>query len=213
MEIDHLFIFSAQQGIEADALVAAGLTEGSSRVHPGQGTVNRKFYFDNCFLEVLWVHDEAELRSGPAAETGLWERANFAHSAHSRFGICWVRGPETDALFADAQPYQPDYFPAGMLIENLPFRDRPALPWMFRLPFLSAKSAAPPEPRAHELGLKRLTNVLVEVPAIPADLAHLAAESILEFRVGESPRMSLVFDQAAAGKRIDLPELSLVIRY
>lgn len=46
MEVDHIFIFSNNQGREADELINFGLTEGSNRVHPGQGTRNRKFYFE-----------------------------------------------------------------------------------------------------------------------------------------------------------------------
>ena len=41
LNIDHIFIFSNKGGKEADELVEFGLTEGSSRLHPGQGTTNR----------------------------------------------------------------------------------------------------------------------------------------------------------------------------
>lgn len=50
MEVDHLFVFSNRQGREADELVAFGLAEGSNRIHLGQGTCNRKLYFENRFL-------------------------------------------------------------------------------------------------------------------------------------------------------------------
>ena len=71
MGIDHIFIFSNNNGKEADKLVEFGLTEGSSRIHPGQGTTNRKFYFENFFLEVLWVIDETEIRSELTSKTKL----------------------------------------------------------------------------------------------------------------------------------------------
>jgi hypothetical protein len=41
MSIDHLFICTDVGAIVADRLVALGLVEGSSNVHPGQGTTNR----------------------------------------------------------------------------------------------------------------------------------------------------------------------------
>ncbi|MEL7250946.1 MAG: hypothetical protein AAFO03_21130 [Bacteroidota bacterium] len=72
MNIDHIFIFTNDKGKIADEMVTFGLTEGSSRVHLGQGTTNRKFYFDHFFLEVLWVHDEVELHSEQTKPTGLW---------------------------------------------------------------------------------------------------------------------------------------------
>ena len=58
MEIDHIFIFTDDKGQVADKLVESGFVEGSNRVHIGKGTTNRKFYFKNFFLEILWVHNE-----------------------------------------------------------------------------------------------------------------------------------------------------------
>lgn len=55
IEIDHIFIFSNTNGREADDLVSSGLAEGSNRIHKRQGTMNRKFYFENFFLQILWV--------------------------------------------------------------------------------------------------------------------------------------------------------------
>ncbi len=52
MNIVHIFIFTDDNGKVADELVEFGLIEGSNLVHVGQGTTNRKFYFDNFFLEI-----------------------------------------------------------------------------------------------------------------------------------------------------------------
>ncbi len=95
MNIDHIFIFTNDNGKIADELVQFGLTEGSSRVHIGQGTTNRKFYFENFFLEILWVHNEEELKSDITKPTGLWQRADF-NSSNSPFGICIVNTDETE---------------------------------------------------------------------------------------------------------------------
>jgi hypothetical protein len=45
IEIDYIFIFS-NKGKETDNLVAFGLTEGI-------GTLNRRIFFDNFYLEIL----------------------------------------------------------------------------------------------------------------------------------------------------------------
>jgi len=71
MTIDHIFIFTTDFGKIADELIEFGLTEGSGRVHIGQGTTNRKFYFDNFFLEIIWVHNEKEINSEPIKPIGL----------------------------------------------------------------------------------------------------------------------------------------------
>ncbi len=61
--IDHIFIFTHDQGKIAEQLIDFGLSEGSSRINTGQGTANRKFYFHNFFLEILWVQNEADFKS------------------------------------------------------------------------------------------------------------------------------------------------------
>jgi hypothetical protein len=55
VELDHIFICTEVGVPEADQLVTFGLTEGSSNLHLGQGTANRRFFFYNAMLELLWV--------------------------------------------------------------------------------------------------------------------------------------------------------------
>src|SRR5881409_435232 len=73
-ELDHLFICASIGAPEADRLVAFGLTEGTPNAHPGQGTANRRFFFHNAMLELLWVQDAAEAQSELVRPTRLWER-------------------------------------------------------------------------------------------------------------------------------------------
>jgi len=63
MDIDHIFIFTNTEGKIADELISFGLTANESRVHKGQGTMNRTFSFENFFLEIAWVHNEQEMKS------------------------------------------------------------------------------------------------------------------------------------------------------
>lgn len=90
MKIDHIFIFSDKRGKEADDLVNFGLTEGGSRLHPGQGTTNRKFHFENFFLEILWVVNEEDINNETTAKTKLSERSKFNENGQSPFGLCLV---------------------------------------------------------------------------------------------------------------------------
>ena len=73
-ELDHVFICASIGAPEADRLVEFGLTEGTRNAHPGQGTANRRFFFHNAMLELLWVHDAAEAQSELVRPTRLWER-------------------------------------------------------------------------------------------------------------------------------------------
>ncbi len=99
MKIDHIFIFSANKGNEAEDLINFGMAEGSNRVHPGQGTINRKFYFENFYLEILWVHSEEEVKSTLTSHTQLWKVSQFIQNGNSPYGLCLVKNNATDDLF------------------------------------------------------------------------------------------------------------------
>ena len=73
-ELDHLFVCVSPGAPEAGRLIQLGLMEGPPNTHPGQGTANRRFFFANAMLELLWVADAAEAQSEMAAPTKLWER-------------------------------------------------------------------------------------------------------------------------------------------
>jgi len=55
VEIDHVFVCRSAGAPEADFLIKHGLLEGSGNSHPGPGTANRRFFFSNAYLELLWV--------------------------------------------------------------------------------------------------------------------------------------------------------------
>ena len=87
-ELDHSFILTSKGAPEADLLIDFGLSEGEANVHPGQGTANRRFFFSNAMLELLWVHDPNEAKSRLTNPTKLWERWEGGEDSTSPFGIC-----------------------------------------------------------------------------------------------------------------------------
>lgn len=214
MKIDHLFIFSNQEGKEADDLVNFGLVEGSSRVHQGQGTTNRKFYFQNFFLEVLWVHNQAEIKSELVKPTGLWQRTD-KESGFSPFGLCLVNTADTNDLFEKAYQYQPNYFSKGMEIDILNNEKAPSLPWTFRLPF-KEKKGNPLEPTNHSNGLSELTEAIFEYQnqgEAKSYLTCLKKEHQIKFKPSNRNWLNLKFDGGKQNKQKDFDELKLTIRY
>ncbi|WPY98348.1 VOC family protein [Christiangramia sp. OXR-203] len=215
MEIDHIFIFSNKKGIEADDLVEFGFTEGVSRVHPGQGTTNRKFYFENFFLEILWVISEKEIQSEVTAKTKLWERSQFQKNRHSRFGLCLVNSESTDELFQQSEVYQPDYFPKGMSIDIITNEICPKLPWTFRLPY-RGKTKEHSEPTEHPNGIQSLTKAIFEYPMENDHLdfvQYFRAVDTLQFRNTKRTHLNLEFDNNGQGKSKEFDELNLTINY
>ncbi len=65
VDLDHLIVFCSAGAPEAEDLVRLGLTEGSPCIHTGQSTANRRFVFQNAFIELLWVSDPNEVQSEP----------------------------------------------------------------------------------------------------------------------------------------------------
>lgn len=81
-----------------------GFTEGSSRMHIGEGNTNLKFYLEDFFLEILWVLNEEEIKSEVTKPTGLWKRAQLQPNI-SPFGLCLDHTDETNRLFENEFQY------------------------------------------------------------------------------------------------------------
>ena len=211
MQIDHIFIFSKSKGTEADELVNFGLTEGSSRVHAGQGTTNRKFYFQNFFLEILWVHDQLEMQSERTRTTKLRERSNFESNEYSPFGLCLVNTDESDQIFTNSLTYQPEYFPDGKTID---FITEAQLPWIFRLPFKGQKKATN-EPLEHPKKLKKLTRATFETPIITNLTTSIQklSKGTINFKISDKTQLELEFDNGDSKQELRFQKLPLTIKY
>lgn len=212
MTIDHIFIFTQPEGKVANQLVDFGLKEGRSRVHNGQGTTNRKFYFNNFFLEVLWVHDESEILSKNVEATGLWKRANA--TTFSPFGLCLVNNDASDPLFIKAFKHQPAYFPPKNFIEIINHQSNPSLPWTFRLPFKGPKNNNN-EPTNHNNGIRTLTRTIFEYVDDDTEnfTNHFYTSENLQFSQSTRNWLRLIFDNKKQGKSRDFDSLRLTVEY
>ena len=192
MDLDHLFVLVDPNGPELDDLRALGLVETYRRKHPGQGTENMCFAFDNLYLELLWVSDPQEARSPSITRTGLFERSLWRTEGTCRFGIAWRETEGEPTLAAPVWSYEPPYLPPGMSIAVAVDSDDPRMPLMFRSPGTSAPTDWPAERRGElqrGAGLGRVVAVSLTLPADiapSAALRSLAASTDLDLRVGPS---------------------------
>ena len=220
MELDHVFLRATVAAPEAEQLRRFGLSEGSGNTHPGQGTANRRFFFHNAFLELLWIADEAEIGSATTRPTRLAE--HLASDAASPFGICFR--PSAAAASKDAPPfpawqYAPKYLPPGMTIAVA--RDTPvAEPMCFFLAQATAPGTAPAgrrQPLDHPAGLREISFIRLTVPGArawsSAALAAMASGEV-EMVEGAAHLLEIGFDGGLAGRVHDFrPGLPLVFRY
>lgn len=199
LELDHVFIFVAEEGPDLASLRALGLTETYRRRHPGQGTANICFAFDNLFLECIFLTDAEEARSAAIARTGLYERARFRETGACPLGLAW-RGERTGTPLADfTWDFSPPYLPPGMSIAVSVESDDFRRPMIFAAPGSAPPTEWPAERRGSlqaASGLGAVMSVRLawprQVPPGPV-LTSLAAASLLKLvpAPGEAYALSL----------------------
>jgi hypothetical protein len=216
MELDHLFILCDAGAPEAETLRDLGLHEGSSNVHPGQGTACRRFFFETSYLELLWVENPDEAQSPVARDTGLWDRWINRHHGGSPFGV--VLRPDADAASLDAPfatiPYSPTYLSGASIGVAL---DAPPMgPAFFWLPFQRNRARVGHEPTTHRIG-RTISRARIGVPALPvsSEPARIVATmGVLIFDDADDHFLELTIADAPTHGTHDLrPRLPLILRW
>ena len=219
LELDHAFVGCAPGAPEARALLERGLIEGTGNTHPGQGTANRRFFFDNFMLELLWVADARQVHSATTSPTRLAERCSRTHPATSPFGLVFRRAAEPGHELAERRPfttwtYRPAYLPAGMTIEialGVPLQE----PELIVLPFLPGAAHASREPRSHGVAIGQIEKVSIGTPGhIPLSAAGRAAvrHGLVSYHQSTEPVMVLYCAPPFLGVLDLRPTLPLVFR-
>jgi hypothetical protein len=217
MQLDHIFIRTSVGAPQAELLRDIGLTEGSGNRHPGQGTENRRFFFGNAFIELLWVADTDEIENEQTRPTMLFERLSSAVT--SPFGICFRSSCDVEQAPFPHWEYTPGYLPPGMKIDI--GLDAPLSEPMW---FFLAKAAAPDsyaterqQPLSHTLGVNQISAVTLTMPGAAqlsrsATAAHDTGQ--VRFIEGTGHLLDIVFDDNRQGGMQDLrPHLPLIVRY
>lgn len=216
MQVDHIFVFSSQ-GHEADELVNFGLIEGSGRIHPGLGTANRRFFFDDFYLEILWVENESESKSKNTSLLNIWERSNFSNNNYSPYGLCFKNTASSDSLFIKALKFHADYYPEGKFMEVFTNEEKPYLPWFFRLPAMQGGKRHLNEPiNRDSLGIRKLTKAIFEIQNEELEdrfVDMIQSNSVVEFSFSSRDYLILEFDNAQKEMVRRFEKLGIEIRY
>ena len=218
-ELDHVLVWVGPGAPEAERLIAFGLTEGSRNVHAGQGTANRRFFFENAMLELIWVRDEAEAQGPPGARLGTRERWRHRETGASPFGLCLRRRAEAATPPFETWPYRPAYLPAGVAIDMAATSLLTREPLIFLAPGRrpEAASRAAGQPVVHAAGLREVSAVRIGVPGaepLSPTLRAVEATGVATFPREREPRLELGFDGERQGGAADFrPHLPLVLRW
>jgi Glyoxalase-like domain len=217
-ELDHVLVWVSPGAPEAERLVAFGLTEGTRNVHAGQGTANRRFFFENAMLELIWVHDATEAQTPPGARLGIVERWRHRETGASPFGLCLRRRAEAATSPFETWPYRPAYLPAGLAIDMAATSLVTREPLIFLAPFRRPGAVpAVRQPLAHAAGVRKVSAVRIGVPGaepLSATLRAVETTGVATFPRGGEPRLELGFDGERQGGSVDFrPHLPLVFHY
>lgn len=170
-ELDHFFILTDTGAPAAEQLVSAGLVEGSPNTHPGQGTSNRRFFFSNAMLELLWVHDAAEAAAGPAFRCRFPERAGDPDA--SPFGLVFRRSDvEEHGMPFPGWKYEPDYLDSPLYFHVGDNSENILEPLCVYIPF-----ARPPDTATDSGPFSRVSGVRITSPSeVHSEVLQQAAE-------------------------------------
>lgn len=214
-ELDHCFICTDVGAPEAELLIEFGLTEGQPNTHPGQGTANRRFFFENVMLELIWVHNNTEVRSKPIQETQLGERWSGRRSGASPFGIC-LRPVEKDTteLPFPGWIYRPPYLPEPLVIHMGGNAILVTEPLCFYLAFAQRPDKVwPRQSFVHPAGFREVTALRIFSPVAESASAVMKATGqtgAVRFLPGATHLMEVGFDGEVAGRSRDFrPQLPL----
>lgn len=211
IELDHFFILTEPGAPQADLLSGIGLIEGPRNHHPGQGTANRRFFFSNTGLELLYLSDVIEAETGRASRLRVAERARSPGA--SPFGLIVRSVGNADEAPFSGWKYCPEYFDDDQCFHVGDNSDVLEEPLCICMPTnLPSQELRPPPDNPDRV----VTALRVSIPvrkASPtletvADCRHVALQP------NRSHLMELEFNGGIEGKSSDLrPELPLIVRW
>ena len=171
-------------------LTDIGLVEGAANDHPGQGTSNRRFFFSNSMLELLYIRDAREATVGPGSRLRLAER--IADCFASPFGLVFRATDESTSAHFPGWQYFPEYLSAGQYFhvgENSGNFDEP-------LCILLPQTSSQPTRQPGNGRFDRVTEVRASFPSrrISPVLENAGQCRMLSLIPRESHHMEIVFN-------------------
>jgi hypothetical protein len=214
LELDHVFVTVTPGAPEMATLERAGFAEGGRNRHSGQGTASTGVFFENAYVEFLWLEDRNEAESGAVRRTRLAHRAARDGNALP-FGFGFRFAAESDPLIPfDTWEYRPPYLPEGAVIPTGKNSDQLAEPLLFVLPWKSGPGYDCP---THPNGARRVTKVSLTIGQVQdrsTEFAAFCALDLVDVIVddGSAPLLEVELDDCIARGSQDMrPAVPLII--
>lgn len=237
LQVDHLNIWVKNPEKAKQKLIDIGFTsipDSLSKIHTGQGTTGRYFYFLNNYLELIFVYNQNELEQNNIKNKDLdfTERANFEKNGASPFSIALkVKDYNTEKIPFQKIRYHQDWMEGNASIYSAKNSKinlkEPSIFVVYpeieseRFETMSDLKNIPDEyafARAfykHPNGAKKITNI--NITSTDLDIKTETIKAIngiknITVKSGKEHLMKLYFDNNIQGKTFDLrPELPLIV--
>jgi hypothetical protein len=224
LELDHFYIVVPPGAVAAaQALRDAGLVIDTSVArHESEGTASLAAFFDNTYLELLWVDSSVSVDSAHRQDLADFRRAAaWRQSGASPVGVGlhFLSGSPTDLGIPVRIDSVPDIDPGTYYVllrqpaESLATEmfimpsDRAVTAWL--LEFRSRR----PDLFAHPMGSRRITRILIHGPPAHRPRAADLDPRLIHFEEAASPYVVVEFDGGQQGQIWDFrPALPLVLR-
>ena len=224
LELDHAYVVVAPgAAAAAEALRRVGIVIDSNVTrHDGQGTASRAAFFENTYLELLWVDSSVTVDSLHRLDLAEFVRAaKWRQSGASPFGIGlhFLSGTLADLtiptrLDSAARLRPGTYYvllrqPEELLAPDVFIMpdDRAVTTWLGR--YRSRR----PELFSHPWGVRRITRIFVRGPANQLPRSATLDTRLVRFEVANSPHLVLEFDGGHVGETLDLrPALPVILQ-
>lgn len=207
--LHHIFILVETEALVAEELVSIGMPEAPPNVHQGQGTSNRRFFFSNCALELLWIHDVLEAENGLGKNMLLVKRSQDPQA--SPFGIILHGGEREDSKPFPGWAYQPAYFEQPWTFHVGANSSNILEPLCVYAPFLPQNSAlSATQPFSFVSHVKVITT---STPLSPV-LESIDSVDEISVEVGFQHLMIVSFGNGAMGNTKDFrPRMPLIVHW
>ncbi len=213
LELDHVFVAASFEAPEMRLMREAGFLAGPVHDHPGQGTASRGVFFENAYLELIWLTDPAVADGPRIRRTRLARRADPRDEASPfGFGLRSARDPVPRPPF-ETWAYGPPYLPEGVSFAMAENSERLDEPLIFILPWSRTPSwEVPPHPN----GARHLSRVALGSYGSshsPVMSAFLGLGLVAQVDAA-APLLEVHLDDGRQAQELDLrPSLPLVVRW
>lgn len=209
--LDHFFVLTDPGAIQADQVSSIGLVEGARNIHPGQGTANRRFFFSNSTLELLYISDANESKNGRGSRLRLFER--HENPIASPFGLIVRNVSDSSGVPFPGWQYCPEYSRDDQCFQVGENSDRLEEPLCICMPHSLNR---PKNRNQSDNSLWSLTELRISVPiqdpSLPLETISQCVGVSLQ--LNEPHKLELLFNEEKSGCLLDLtPDFPIIVRW